>query len=155
MSQEQCESMPQWRSPEVTHHWQQEAEQRQLSMEEATRQMLLSAQLRPGDRVLDIAAGTGDQSMLAARLVGPTGWVLATDISADMLQVAASRAQQEKLTNISTQVLDATQLDLDDKTFDAAICRNGLMMLVPRLGQALSEIHRVLKPGRPLAALVW
>jgi ubiquinone/menaquinone biosynthesis C-methylase UbiE len=154
MSQEQSESMPQWHSPEVAKYWQQEAEQRQQSMEEATRQMLLSAQLKPGDRVLDIAAGTGDQSILAARIVGPTGLVLATDISAEMLHVAASLAQQEKLTNISTQVMDAGQLDLDDETFDAAICRNGLM-LVPRLQQALSEIHRVLKPGSNFAALVW
>lgn len=154
MSQKQSESMPQWHSPEVAQHWQQEAEQRQQSMEEATRQMLLSAQLKPGDRVLDIAAGTGDQSILAARIVGPTGLVLATDISAEMLHVAASLAQQEKLTNISTQVMDAQQLDLDDETFDAAICRNGLM-LAPRLQQALSEIHRVLKPGSTLAALLW
>src|SRR5256886_126188 len=154
MSQEQRESMRQWQSPEVAQHWQQEAEQRVPSMEEATRHMLLSAHLKPGDRVLDIAAGTGDQSMLAARLVGPTGWVLATDISADMLQVAASRAQLENLTTIRTQVMDAQQLELDDETFDAAICRNGLM-LVSRLGQALSEIRRVLKPGGTLAALVW
>ncbi|GHO81874.1 methyltransferase [Ktedonobacter sp. SOSP1-85] len=155
MSQEQNQPIPRWQSPEVAHDFRQEAEQRQQSMEEATRHMLLSAGLKPGDRVLDIAAGTGEQSLLAARLVGPTGWVLSTDISADMLQVAASRAQQEKLTNISTQVMDAAQLDLDDKTFDAVICRNGLMMLGPRFQQALSEIHRVLKPSRKLAALVW
>lgn len=155
MSQEQNESMLQWQSPEVAHDFQQEAEQRVPSMEEATRHMLLSAGLKPGDHVLDIAAGTGEQSILAARLVGPTGLVLSTDISAEMLQVAASCAQQEQLTNIRTQVMDAGQLDLDDETFDAVICRNGLMMLVPRLGQALSEIHRVLKPGRTLAALVW
>ena len=154
MSQEQRESMLQWQSPDVAKHWQQEAEQRGPSMEEATRRMLLSAKLKPGDHVLDIAAGTGDQSLLAARLVGPTGLVLATDISASMLQVAASRAQQENLTTLRTQVMDAEQLDLDDETFDAAICRNGLM-LVPRLAQALSEIHRVLKPGSTLASLVW
>lgn len=123
-------------------------------MEEATRYMLLSAQLKPGDCVLDIAAGTGEQSMLAARLVGPTGLVLATDISAEMLRVAASRAELEQLTHIRTQVMDAEQLDVGDETFDAAICRNGLM-LIPRLEVALGEIHRVLKSGRKLAALVW
>ncbi len=136
MSQKQSESMP------------------RLSMEEATRQMLLSAKLKPGDRALDIAAGTGEQSILAARIVGPTGLVLATDISAEALHVAASLAQQENLVSISTRVMDAQQLDLDDETFDAAICRNGLMLL-PRLQQALGEIHRVLKPGCNLAALVW
>src|SRR5215472_12768021 len=98
MSQEQQESLLQWQSPDVAKHWQQEAEQRVPSMEEATRHMLLSAHLKPGDRVLDIAAGTGDQSILAARLVEPTGWILATDISASMLQVAASRAELENLT---------------------------------------------------------
>jgi ubiquinone/menaquinone biosynthesis C-methylase UbiE len=154
MSQEQSQSMPQWHSPEVAHDFQQEAEQRRQSMEEATRQMLLSAGLKPGDCVLDIAAGTGEQSMLAARLVGPTGLVLSTDISAEMLQVAASRAELEQLTDIRTQVMDAEQLDLSDETFDAAICRNGLM-LIKRLEVALSEIHRVLKPGRKFAALVW
>jgi ubiquinone/menaquinone biosynthesis C-methylase UbiE len=154
MSTEQNESLLQWQAPDVAQHWQQEAEQRQQSMEEATQHMLVSTKLKPGDRVLDLAAGTGDQSLLAARMVGPTGWVLSTDISADMLQVAAHRAQQENLTTLRTQVMDAGQLDLDDETFDAAICRNGLM-LVKRLGQALSEIHRVLKPGGTLAALVW
>jgi ubiquinone/menaquinone biosynthesis C-methylase UbiE len=154
MSQEQSQSIPQWHSPEVAQHWQQKTEQRQQSMEEATRHMLLSAGLKPGDRVLDIAAGTGDQSLLAARLAGPTGLVLSTDISAEMLQVATSRAELEQLTNIRTQVMDAEQLDLGDETFDAAICRNGLM-LIKKLEVALSEIHRVLKPGRKLAALVW
>lgn len=155
MSQEQSQSMPHRHASAVAHDFQQEAEQRQQSMGEATRHMLLAASLKPGDRVLDIAAGTGEQSMLAARLVGPTGLVLSTDISAEMLQVAQSRAQQENLTTIRTQVMDAGQLDLGDETFDAAICRNGLMMLGPGPGQALSEIHRVLKPGRKLAALVW
>ncbi|GHO42115.1 class I SAM-dependent methyltransferase [Ktedonospora formicarum] len=154
MAQEQHESMLQWQSPDVATHCQQENERRQQSMEEVTQHMLFSAKLKPGDRVLDIAAGMGDQSILAARLVEPTGCVLATDISADMLQVAASRAQQENLTMIRTRVMDAEQLELDDETFDAAICRNGLM-LVKRLGQALSEIRRVLKPGGALAALVW
>jgi ubiquinone/menaquinone biosynthesis C-methylase UbiE len=116
--------------------------------------MLKAAGLKPGDHVLDIAAGTGDQSMLAARMVGPSGSVLATDISADMLSIAARVAQQEGLTTVTTRVMDAEQLDLEDNTFDAAICRLGLM-LIPHLQPALREIYRVLKPGGKLAALVW
>ena len=86
--------------------------------------------------------------------VGPGGSILATDISADMLSIAAHVAQQEGVTTITTRVMDAQQLDLEDNTFDAVICRLGLMLL-PHPQRALSEIHRVLKPGGKLAALVW
>jgi len=71
-----------------------------------------------------------------------------------MLNIAARVVQQEGLTNITTRVMDAQQLDEEDDTFDAVICRLGLMLL-PSLQQALIEIHRVLKPGGKLAALVW
>jgi protein-L-isoaspartate O-methyltransferase len=64
--------------------------------------MLEAAKLQPGDQVLDIAAGTGDQSRQAARLVRPEGSVLATDISQEMLDVAARLAQQEGLSNMTT-----------------------------------------------------
>jgi ubiquinone/menaquinone biosynthesis C-methylase UbiE len=143
-----------WSSSEAAEHWQQDVERRRQDMAEATQRMLEGAGLKPGDHVLDIAAGTGDQSVVAAHIVGPSGSVLATDISADMLNIAARVAQQEGLTAISTRVMDAEQLDLDDNAFDAVICRLGLM-LIPQLQQALSEIRRVLKPGGKLAALVW
>jgi ubiquinone/menaquinone biosynthesis C-methylase UbiE len=120
----------------------------------ATRQMLAAADLRPGDHVLDIAAGTGDQSRLAARLVGPGGSVLATDISQEMLKVAARRAEQEGLNNLTTCAMNAEQLDLPENRYDAVISRFGLM-LIPNLQQALAEIRRVLKPGGKLAAFVW
>jgi ubiquinone/menaquinone biosynthesis C-methylase UbiE len=74
MSQERNEQQPQvhvWNSPEVVKTWEQEAGQRQHVMEEATEEMLLAAGLKSGDHVLDLAAGTGDQSILAARKVGP------------------------------------------------------------------------------------
>lgn len=135
-------------------HWQQDVERRRHDFAAATHRMLEAAELQPGDHVLDIAAGTGDQSLLAARIVGPGGSVLATDLSADMLAIAARVVQQEGLTNITTRVMDAQQLDLEDDTFDAVICRLGLMLL-PRRALALREIRRVLKPGGKLAALVW
>lgn len=143
-----------WSSSEMAERWQQDVQRRRLDMAEATQRMLEAAGLGLGDHVLDIAAGTGDQSIFAARIVGPGGSILATDSSAEMLGVAARVVQQEGLTNITTSVMDAEQLDLQDNAFDAVICRLGLM-LIPNLQQALREIRRVLKPGGKLAGLVW
>jgi ubiquinone/menaquinone biosynthesis C-methylase UbiE len=157
MSEEAKEHMLQktfWSSSEVAEHWQQDVERRRLDFTEATERMLEAAGLVPGNHVLDIAAGTGDQSILAARRVGPGGSVLATDISAEMLNITAHVAKLEGLTTLTTRVMDAQQLDLEDNTFDAVICRLGLM-LIPRHQQALREIRRVLKPGGKLAALIW
>ena len=157
MSEEDKEHMPQktfWSSSEVAEHWQQDVERRRLDFAEATERMLEAAGLVPGNHILDVAAGTGDQSILAARRVGPDGSILATDLSADMLGIAARVAQQEGLTNITTRVMDAEHLDLEDNAFDAVICRLALM-LIPNVQQALKEIRRVLKPGGKLAALVW
>jgi ubiquinone/menaquinone biosynthesis C-methylase UbiE len=157
MSQERHEQQPQvniWNSPEVVKNWEKQTEPRQTVMEEATEEMLLAAGLKSGDHVLDLAAGTGDQSLLAARKVGPEGVVLATDLSVEMLNVAAKRAQTEGFTNIMTRVMDAGQLHLEEGSFDAVICRNGLTHS-SHLQSALRGIRRVLKPGGNLAALVW
>jgi ubiquinone/menaquinone biosynthesis C-methylase UbiE len=143
-----------WGSAEAVERWLQEAEQRKHLMGEATQRMLQAAGIEPGDHVLDIAAGTGDQSILAAHLVGSTGSVLAADLSPEMLKVAANLAQQEGLTHLTTQVMDAQQLTLPPNTFDAAISRNGLM-LIPQPQKTLQEVWRVLKPGKKFAVLVW
>lgn len=138
----------------MAEHWQQDVERRRQDFAEATQCMLEAAGLKSGDHVFDVAAGTGDQSLLAARIVGPGGSVLATDISAEMLNIAARVAREEGLTNITTRVMDARQLDLPDNAFDAVICRLALM-LIPNLQVVLREIRRILKPGGKLAALVW
>ena len=157
MSQERHEQPPQvniWNAPEVVKDWKKQTETRQSALEEATEEMLLAAGLKSGDHVLDLAAGTGDQSLMAARKVGPAGMVLAIDLSAQMLDVAAKRAQAEGFTAIRTRVMDAEQLDLEEGSFDAIICRNGLS-LSPQLHATLRGMRRVLKPGGKLSALVW
>ena len=115
--------------------------------------MLDLANLRSGDRVLDVAAGTGDQTLMAARRVGPKGCVLATDISASMLNLAAGAAHAAGLTTIETRVMDAENLDLDPDSFDAVICRMGLM-LIRNPVNALIEMRRVVKPAGKVVALV-
>jgi len=72
----------------------------------ATERMLDLADLRTGNRVLDVAAGTGEQTLLAAQRVGPSGYVLATDISTDMLNIAADAVRRAGLTNVGTRVMD-------------------------------------------------
>ena len=92
-----------------------------------TNQMLDLAGIRAGSRVLDIAAGDGDQSIMAARRVGPDGYVLATDLSSNLLAYAASAAEKAGLAHLETRVMDGENLELEDNSFDAVICRSGLM----------------------------
>ncbi len=120
----------------------------------ATERMVDLANVHLGHRVLDIGAGTGDQTVAAARRVGPTGFILATDISASILEVAATAAQQAGLSNVSTRVMDAENLELESDSFDAVISRFALM-LIPNIHKALNEIRRVLRSGGRIAALVF
>jgi SAM-dependent methyltransferase len=116
--------------------------------------MLDLAEVRTGHRVLDVAAGTGDQTLLAAQRVGPTGYILATDISASMLKLAADAAREASLTNVETRVVDAENIDLDADSFDVAICQLGLF-LFSNPANVLREMRRVVRPGGKVAALVF
>jgi ubiquinone/menaquinone biosynthesis C-methylase UbiE len=118
-----------------------------------TVQMLDLAGVAPGSRVLDIAAGDGDQSIKAAQRVGPEGYVLATDISSNLLAFAAKFAKEAGLNNLETRVMDGENLELEADSFDAVISRFGLMFL-PDVNKGMSEIYRVLKPGGRAAAIV-
>ncbi len=119
----------------------------------ATEMMLDLADLRTGNRVLDVAAGTGEQTLLVARRVGPNGYVLATDLSTNMLNIAADAARTAGLNNVETRVMDAENLDLDADSFDAVICRLALHTF-PNPPQAVREMRRVMKPGGKVAVLV-
>jgi SAM-dependent methyltransferase len=143
-----------WESPEAAEAWRQMRAQDGRVFAAATERMLDLAGVSAGDRVLDVAAGTGEQTLAAARRVGPTGFVLATDISASMLAVAADVLRQEGWSNVETLVADAQRLDLAPDSFDAAISRFGVM-LIPAHQETLSAIRRALKPGGKLAAMVW
>jgi ubiquinone/menaquinone biosynthesis C-methylase UbiE len=143
-----------WESDEVAEHWRRNQARRDEHIGPATEMMLDLADLRTGSRVLDVAAGTGGQTVLAARRVGPSGYVLATDLSAAMLNVAAEAARKAGLTNIETQVVNAHNLDGEAESFDRVICRSGLMLFSDP-PKALREIHRVLKRGGKFAALVF
>jgi SAM-dependent methyltransferase len=146
--------MMEWESGEVAEAWRQMRAQDAGVFAAATERMLDLAGVGGGEHVLDVAAGTGEQTLAAARRVGPTGSVLATDISASMLAVAADVLRLEGWSNVETLVADAQRLDLAPDSFDAAISRFGVM-LIPAHQAALSAIRRALKPGGQLAAMVW
>jgi SAM-dependent methyltransferase len=120
----------------------------------ATELMLELAGVGPGGRVLDIAAGDGDQSLLAAARVGPTGFVLATDIAPNLVALAAQTARESGLKNLEARVMDAENLTIDDEVFDVVISRFGLFF-VPDLPRALSEITRALKPDGRVGAMIF
>jgi ubiquinone/menaquinone biosynthesis C-methylase UbiE len=120
----------------------------------ATDKMLGMAAISNGHRVLDVAAGAGEQSITAAKKVGPSGYVLATDISSNILEYAQQMARQSGVNNIETKVMDGENLTLEDETFDAVISRVGLIYF-PDQQKALKEMLRVLKPGGKVAAIVY
>jgi enediyne biosynthesis protein CalE5 len=112
------------------------------------------AHVAAGHRVLDIATGLGEPAFTAARRVGPTGWVVATDVSPQMLALAREGASMLGLQNIEFREMDAEEPDLPAHTFQAILCRWGLMFL-PHLATALSKLRRLLVPGGRFAAIVW
>jgi SAM-dependent methyltransferase len=121
---------------------------------DATEVMLDLARVGPGSRVLDVAAGAGEQTLIAARRVGSTGSVLATDISSNILSFARETAAKAHLENIETRVLDGENIDLPEESFDAVISRVGLIYF-PDQHKALTGMHRVLRPGGRMAAITY
>lgn len=120
----------------------------------ATENMLDLARVGSGSRVLDVAAGDGDQSLTVAKRVGPSGHVLATDIAPNLVAIATRAFRGAGLTNAEARVMDAEALTIADGTYDAVICRLGLFFL-PNLSTALTEMRRVLKPGGRIGAIVF
>jgi SAM-dependent methyltransferase len=120
----------------------------------ATERMLDLAAVASGSRVLDVAAGAGDQTLQTAARVGPAGSVLATDISPAILAFAAAEAKRAGHTNVATCVMDGENLDASDESFDVVISRVGLIYF-PDQQRALREMRRVLVPGGRVAAIVY
>jgi ubiquinone/menaquinone biosynthesis C-methylase UbiE len=106
--------------------------------------VLRAARLAPGQRVLDVATGTGISAEAALKAVGPSGSVLATDISPEMVEKARRRLAQ--LPNAAVAVEDGHTLSFSDTSFDSVICSLGLMFF-PEPARGLASFQRVLRPG--------
>ena len=111
---------------------------------------------QPGERVLDIACGTGVVARLAAERVGRTGGVVGLDLNPGMLAVAASVAANAPATSasITWREASATKIPLPDATFDIAYCQLGLQFF-PDRPAALREMHRLLVPDGRVGVMVW
>jgi SAM-dependent methyltransferase len=112
------------------------------------------AGVKPGSRVLDVAAGYGEPSLTAARVAGPEGSVTATDIAAEMLAYGRERAKAAGLENIEFLQADASSLDFPENSFDAALSRWGIIF-EPDAEAAAAPVRGFLKPGARMAISSW
>ncbi len=139
----------------VARGWQKWWKTFEKDAQKVNERLVKLAEIKQGNRVMDIATGIGEPAITAAKKVGAEGYVLATDISPQMLAIAKERTASLGLQNIvEFKEADAERiLDLLSP-FDAVLCRWGLMFF-PSLALTLANIHKLLSPGGRIAAAVW
>jgi SAM-dependent methyltransferase len=138
----------------VAPGWAKHADYVDGSVMPIAQRMLDVAAPQAHERVLDLACGPGGMGLATAELLAPGGEVVLSDATAEMTEIAAARAEQRGLRNVSTRVLDLEQIDEPDASYDVVLCREGLM-LTPAPDRAAREIRRILRPGGRVALSVW
>ena len=153
MSQVQMiDALREWR--ESAEYWERHAQTIRTMFAPVTRALIEDAGIIEGDRVLDVAGGPGEPSLTIAEVVGSTGSVTCTDAVAEMVTAAQSEALRRGVKNISFEQCLADSLPFENNSFDAAVCRMGVMFFPdPLLG--LREMLRVIKSEGSLSFAVW
>jgi protein-L-isoaspartate O-methyltransferase len=136
----------------VAAAWETNSDFVEVMKTDITARMLAALALAPGERVLELGAGTGTLAVRLAEVVGPTGHVHATDAARGMVELVARRTAG--LPQVGTGVVDAADTRLPDAAYDAVVFRMG-PMLVPEPERALRESRRVLVDGGRLVTSVW
>jgi ubiquinone/menaquinone biosynthesis C-methylase UbiE len=116
--------------------------------------MIAAIDPRPGQILLELAAGPGDTGFLAAERLGTTGRLISTDFAPNMVQAARRQSTEVGLKNVEHRVLNAQDMDLGDQSVDGVLCRWGYMLMADP-GKAFRETRRVLRPSGKLAFSVW
>ena len=139
----------------VANNWQKWWKTIEIGAGKVSRRLIELAEIKPGPRVLDIATGVGEPAITAANQIGNNGYILATDISPQMLSVAKQRAISLGLQNvIEFKEGDTETIDLPSSTFDAVLCRWGMTLFLD-IDTGLSNIYKSLVDGGHFAASVW
>jgi SAM-dependent methyltransferase len=109
---------------------------------------------KPGQTLLELAAGTGETGFLAAGRLGEAGRLISSDFSPEMVRAAERVAKELGISNAEFRVLDAGCIELDDASVDGVLCRYSYMLMGEPL-RALRETRRVLRPGGRVAFSTW
>ena len=136
----------------VAQAWEAHAEGIEQTNGTATSLLLELAAIAPGERVLELGAGTGHFAVHLAELVGRDGSLVASDVAPAMVELI--RQKVAGLPNVAAEVIDAAEIPGPAETYDVVVSRMGLMF-VPEPLQAMQEVRRVLRPGGRLATAVW
>ena len=146
------ENLEAWRS--VAGGWERRRELIWTTTRPVAERLVDLLEPRPGQVILELAAGPGDTGFSALPRLLPGGRLVTTDVAPEMLDAARRRAAELGLEDVSFAVEDAAALTFEDDAFDGILCRWGLM-LIPDMDAAAAEMRRVARPGGRVALAVW
>ncbi len=144
--------LEQWK--EGARYWERHREVIERMFAPVTNALVEAAGVGAGMTVLDVATGPGQPALKLAQIVGAAGRVVGADVVPAMIEAARREAERTRVANLSFEIASAQELPFDDASFDAVVCRFGVM-LFPEPVEGVREMLRVLKPGGRMAMSVW